>query len=72
MKLKTNKNSTISQRKNRNKKNKDRIWKNIYILNWNLIVKLKTNKIFIKWSRTKFENQMNKDQIEKIYIYITN
>jgi hypothetical protein len=68
MKLKTNKNSTISQRKNRNKKNKDRIWKKIYILNWNLIVKLKTNKIFIKWSRTKFENQMNKDQIEKIYI----
>jgi hypothetical protein len=64
MKLKTNKNSTINQRKNRKKKQ----WPNMkkkYILNWNLIVKLKTNKIFIKRSRTKFENQMNKGQNEK-------
>jgi hypothetical protein len=32
------------------------------------MVKLKTNKIFIKGSRTKFKNQMNKNQIEKKYI----
>jgi hypothetical protein len=29
------------------------------------MVKLKTNKSFIKGSRTKFENQMNKGQNEK-------
>jgi len=64
MKLKTNKNSTISQRKNKNKKTRIEYEKK-NILNWNLMVKLKTNKSFIKGSRTKFENQMNKGQNEK-------
>jgi len=41
------------------------IKKQLYMINFNWRTKLKTNKNFIKWIRTKIKNKKNKDKIEK-------
>jgi hypothetical protein len=55
----------IMQKKKNNQKNENQIGKN-HILNWDWMMKLKTNQSFTKRSRTKIKNKKNKDWKGKI------